>query len=106
MKEHLLNLYDVAGVLMVAIPIMAIICFCGFLPFKFLLIVIFMLLSVLTIAKCDSNSDLHTQQSKGAWGTFASLVAIICLIWPEMLGLVIGISYFYAKVWVVWKIIE
>jgi len=103
MSRPFLNLYDIAGVLSVFIPIMALGCFCGMIPVKFLLIAICIYISVRTIAICDQNNDPNAQQSFGSWAIVIGMMTIICLIWNEMLGLVIGFCFYYLKLWIVMR---
>lgn len=106
MNRPFLNLYDIAGVLSVFIPIMALACFCGMIPLKFLLIVIFIFIGVRTIANCDQNNDPNAQQSFGAWAIVLGMMTIICLIWNEMLGLVVGFCLYYSKLWIAMRALE
>lgn len=44
-------------------------------------------------------TNRHRQQSFGAWFVFAVMALVICLLRPEMFGVLLGIAATYSIIW-------
>lgn len=100
MKPPFINLFDIAGVLLILLPLVTFGWLVGTLQFVH---VSYWrsCLSPHSSASGEDNSmtNRHRQQSFGAWIVFAVVALVICLLRPEMLGVFLGIAAIYSVIW-------
>jgi hypothetical protein len=79
-KPPFINLFDIAGVLLILLPLVTFCWLAGTVQFVHVV-------------------NRHRQQKFGAWFVFAVVALVICLLRPEMLGVFLGIAAIYSVIW-------